>query len=142
MKDFFKGVAARATELGKEFAPDPKDVAQATNWVKKTAATTAEEATRLSQEAMKSNFMKITVAKAGTAMDAGVEFYKNLNASKVSQSVATPSPAENATASAPVNTLYDQLMKLDDLRQRGILTVEEFDIEKKKVLAQSASAGR
>lgn len=117
-------------------------MAQATNWVKKTAATTAEEAARLSQEAMKSNFMKTTVAKAGTAMDAGVEFYKNLNASKVSQPVATPSPAENATASPPVNTLYDQLMKLDDLRQRGILTVEEFDIEKKKVLAQSASAAR
>ena len=31
--------------------------------------------------------------------------------------------------------VYDRLRKLDDLRQKGILTDEEFELEKKKLLA-------
>jgi len=30
--------------------------------------------------------------------------------------------------------LYQELLKLDDLRQKGILTDDEFDAEKKKLL--------
>ena len=30
--------------------------------------------------------------------------------------------------------LYTELMKLDDLRKKGILTEEEFEAEKKKLL--------
>lgn len=33
--------------------------------------------------------------------------------------------------------LYTELIKLDDLRKRGILTEEEFQAEKKKVLSRS-----
>jgi hypothetical protein len=33
--------------------------------------------------------------------------------------------------------LYTELIKLDDLRKRGILTEEEFQAEKKKVLNRS-----
>ena len=38
---------------------------------------------------------------------------------------------------APVNDLYADLLKLDDLRKKGILTDEEFQAEKKKVLSRS-----
>ncbi|HEY5551071.1 MAG TPA: SHOCT domain-containing protein [Opitutaceae bacterium] len=60
-----------------------------------------------------------------------------------------PGAAELATAQSqqpqvraplpatPTDSLYDELLKLDDLRKRGILTDEEFDAEKKKVLARS-----
>ena len=33
--------------------------------------------------------------------------------------------------------LYEALLKLDDLRKKGILTDEEFQAEKKKVLSRS-----
>lgn len=42
------------------------------------------------------------------------------------------------TRPAPTTTdLYNDLMKLDELRQKGILTDEEFQAEKKKLLGRS-----
>lgn len=37
----------------------------------------------------------------------------------------------------PTDTLYNELMRLEDLRKRGILTDEEFQAQKKKVLERS-----
>jgi hypothetical protein len=37
----------------------------------------------------------------------------------------------------PTTDLYNDLMKLDDLRKKGILTDDEFQAEKKKVLSRS-----
>ncbi len=52
--------------------------------------------------------------------------------------VAPESPAPAATASSiSTDELYRELVKLDDLRKRGILTDEEFQAEKKKILARS-----
>lgn len=47
--------------------------------------------------------------------------------------VSVPAPAPVS----PVNDLYNDLLKLDDLHKRGILTDEEFQEEKKKVLNRS-----
>jgi hypothetical protein len=33
--------------------------------------------------------------------------------------------------------IFDELLKLDDLRDRGILTDEEFDVEKRKLLERN-----
>jgi hypothetical protein len=33
--------------------------------------------------------------------------------------------------------LFEELLKLDDLRDRGILTDEEFDMEKRKLLEKN-----
>lgn len=51
----------------------------------------------------------------------------------VAESVAAPRPA----AGTPTDDLYTELTKLDELRTRGILTDEEFQAEKKKVLSRS-----
>jgi len=45
---------------------------------------------------------------------------------------AAPAPPPDAT-----DALYKDLMKLDDLRKRGILTQEEFEAQKKKLLEKS-----
>ena len=53
--------------------------------------------------------------------------------------------SSNATASEPchgvpktdMEDIFDELLKLDDLRDRGILTDEEFDIEKRKLLERN-----
>jgi hypothetical protein len=43
-------------------------------------------------------------------------------------------PVAAPAARTPTDTLYNDLMKLDDLRKRGILTEEEFQAQKKKLL--------
>jgi len=45
---------------------------------------------------------------------------------------------QQAAASTPANTA-DQLAKLADLRDRGVISAEEFDREKAKVLGSSAT---
>ncbi len=42
-----------------------------------------------------------------------------------------------AAPATPTTNLYNDLLKLDELRKRGILTDEEFQSEKKKVLERS-----
>ena len=52
--------------------------------------------------------------------------------------VAPASPAPVAVSgTTPTDSLYNELLKLDDLRKRGILTEEEFQAEKKKILSRS-----
>ena len=52
---------------------------------------------------------------------------------------STPPPAPTAAPEKPVTTgdLYTALMQLDDLRKKGILTDEEFQSEKQKILKRS-----
>ena len=52
---------------------------------------------------------------------------------------ASPQPAPPAISEKPVTTgdLYNALMQLDDLRKKGVLTEEEFQSEKQKVLRRS-----
>jgi hypothetical protein len=57
----------------------------------------------------------------------------------------TSPPAEGSAPASPVaaapatstDDLYNELMKLDELRQKGILTEKEFQAEKKKILSRS-----
>ena len=48
-----------------------------------------------------------------------------------------PAPPVAASEKPAAGDLYTELIKLDDLRKRGILTEEEFQAEKKKVLNRS-----
>jgi hypothetical protein len=52
------------------------------------------------------------------------------------QTTATAAPAAPPaeTRARTVDELYDQLIKLDELRKRGILTDDEFEAQKKKLL--------
>lgn len=50
---------------------------------------------------------------------------------RVNQPTAAPSPA-----AAPQADLYAELLKLDDLRTRGLLTEAEFEAQKAKLLAR------
>ena len=45
-------------------------------------------------------------------------------------------PAERIEATGDHSDVYDKLLKLDELRDKGILTEEEFQREKKKLLDQ------
>jgi len=54
--------------------------------------------------------------------------------------VETAKPAATPVAkpaATPTDALYDELMKLEELRKKGVLTDEEFTAQKKKVLERS-----
>jgi hypothetical protein len=66
---------------------------------------------------------------AGAVVGAGVGLYKNLTKSGEGSAAAeTPAISHHA---------IDDLAKLDDLRQRGILTDDEFQAQKRKLLRRS-----
>jgi len=64
---------------------------------------------------------------AGAAIGAGVGVYKNLTKKG---NHAPPSLGESKTQI----DVHGELLKLDDLRQKGIISDTEFEIQKKKVL--------
>lgn len=55
----------------------------------------------------------------------------------VTTDAAAPAAAAPVAPPDATDTLYKDLMKLDDLRKRGILTQEEFEAQKKKLLEKS-----
>jgi hypothetical protein len=50
---------------------------------------------------------------------------------------AAPAVTESAERPTATGDLYSDLLKLDDLRKKGILTDKEFQSEKKKILNRS-----
>jgi hypothetical protein len=63
--------------------------------------------------------------------------FKALNPGEVEQLNSAPAALENGERPGGTGDLYNDLLKLDDLRKKGILTDEEFQAEKKKVLNRS-----
>jgi hypothetical protein len=71
--------------------------------------------------------------------------FKALEASDPELHTPVPAAAADGSPAAsyapapatPTDELYNELTKLDDLRKRGILTDEEFQAQKKKVLDRS-----
>ena len=47
----------------------------------------------------------------------------------------TPRPQPHATETAKPKDVYTELLKLDDLRKRGVITDSEFDSQKAKLLS-------
>jgi hypothetical protein len=83
-------------------------------------------------------FMLMAIAKAKVvfkALDAGDPQLR----SEPTPAPLVERPAAVAAAERPavVGDLYGDLLKLDELRKKGILTEEEFQSEKRKVLERS-----
>lgn len=77
-----------------------------------------------------------TVTVTFKALDAG-DIALTMNEPVPVTDVRKKTAAVTTAAYSPTNDLYSDLMKLDDLRKKGILTDEEFQSEKKKVLDRS-----
>lgn len=120
----------------------------ALNWAKSAARTTGYEASRLGREIVRSDFVKDAAKGAavgavvaipvpligpalGAAIGAGLGAYKNLSkpAAQKPQSISNNNP--------PTQNICEDLEKLDDLRQRGILTESEFTTQKIRLLSDS-----
>ncbi|MBV5330016.1 MAG: SHOCT domain-containing protein [Chlorobium sp.] len=155
MFDKLKGLAEKAIDtmsstvvligdLNGDGKVDEEDARIAAEWTKKTANSIGDEISRLGKEAIHSDLAKdaasgavigavvslpvpIIGPMAGAAIGAGLGVYKNFT--KTNQ----PAPVIIDHVQFPKD-VHAELIKLDDLRQKNIISEVEFETQKKKIL--------
>ena len=135
------GVATRVGDLNGDGVVDAEDARIATQWAKEKASAIGDEASKLGKAAVRSDLAKDAASGAavgavvavpipvigpafGAVVGAGLGMYKNV----------TKGGSASASAHALPMDIHSELLKLDDLRQKGVLSEEEFEIQKKKIL--------
>lgn len=135
------GVATRVGDLNGDGVVDAEDARIATQWAKEKASAIGDEASKLGKAAVRSDLAKDAASGAavgavvavpipvigpafGAVVGAGLGMYKNV----------TKGGSASASAHALPTDIHSELLKLDDLRQKGVLSEEEFEIQKKKIL--------
>lgn len=73
-------------------------------------------------------------ATLGSCPDVVVQANQSLKAEVTTREEKAEPEAKKESAPAVQKDLYTELIKLDDLRKRGLLTEEEFQAEKRKLL--------
>lgn len=153
--DALSSAASKAGAFVQEHKPDDQEIAQAKAWVKNAATATAEEATRMGKEVIQSEMARDAAKGAavgaaiavpvplvgpvfGGLVGAGIGVYANLTRSRPAAPPVIPAAAPQPTTviemATPARDVPAELRKLHDLLKEGILTQEEFDAQKKKVL--------
>lgn len=139
-KDAIASAAVAVGDLNGDGVVDEKDAQIAAAWTRRTAGEVADEAGRLGKEALRSDLVKDAASGAaigavvavplpvvgpiaGAAVGAGLGVYKNLTKKGPPPSV-TPQRVDT----------HAELLKLADLRDRGILAESEFAEQKRKLL--------
>ena len=147
--DALASAAVRAAAMTQDHPPDAQAMALAKERLQRMAAATVVEV----KDAMKSDLARDAAKGAaigavvavpvpvigpvmGAIVGAGVGAYVNLTRAK------TDAPKSGATVQAPVSAdaapatgMYAELLQLNELLQKGILTQAEFDAQKVRVLA-------
>ncbi len=135
------GVATRVGDLNGDGVVDSEDARIATQWAKEKASAIGDEASKLGKAAVRSDLAKDAASGAavgavvavpipvigpafGAVVGAGLGIYKNVTKGGSASTSAQALPAD----------IHSELLKLDDLRQKGVLSEEEFEIQKKKIL--------
>ena len=141
-KDAVTKTTVLLTDLNGDGKVDEEDARIAAEWAKKQAVSLGNEAARLGKEAARSNLAKDAATGAvvgaaiaipvpvigpvfGAAIGAIIGAYRSLTG-KTTASGATQAQSQDS---------HGELLKLQDLREKGVLTEDEFQREKKRVLA-------
>ena len=144
-KEAVTSVATNLCDLNGDGKVDQEDAKIAAEWARKTANAAGDEALKLGKHAIESDMVKDAAAGAavgaavaipvpvigplaGAAVGAGVGVYKNLTKKE------SPAPRVIEPSQGPKD-VYAELLKLDELRQKGIITEAEFDNQKAKLLS-------
>lgn len=133
--DALTSAAVKAAAMTQDHQPDAQEMALAKARLQRMAAATVVEVkdalkSDLARDAAKGAAIGAVVAVPvpvlgsvmGAVMGAGVGVYTHLTRAK--------------TASTPAQGMYAELLQLDDLLKKGILTQEEFEAQKAKVLGR------
>lgn len=142
IKDAADKVADTASNIANH-----EDTKAAIKWTKDTVRVAADEAVELGKRAARSDLAKDAATGAGigavvavpvpligpalgAAIGAGAGVYMSLTkGGKKSAATALEAPPDE-----PRKSHTDQLLELDDLRQRGVLTQDEFERKKRDIL--------
>lgn len=158
MKEKIKNVVEKAKEtisttailvgdLNGDGKVDQEDAKIAAEWAKKNASELGKEVKKIGKEAAQSDMVKDAAAGAavgaaiaipvpvigplaGAAIGAGLGVYKNIIKKETSLH-----PRKEQEASP--KDIHTELLKFDELRQKGILTDAEFEIQKSKLLGET-----
>ena len=143
MVAYVQGKAGQASQSVTAFV-ESDDAKAAVKWTKQAASTVASEAVDLGKRASRSEMAKDAATGAavgaviavpipivgpvfGAIVGAGLGVAKNL----------TSDGSKSSEASAPSVDLHKALTDLEDLRQKGIITSEEFEAQKKQILRRN-----
>lgn len=148
--------AARKTaDYVQAHKPTEQDLAQAKAMALKAGRAVADETVALGKEVAQSKTFKDAAKGAGVGavaaipipiigpavgavIGAGAGIYLGSRSQPQAQLPAlAPSPPQAVlidVEAAPPKDLYAELLKLDELRQKGLLTNEEFEVQKQKLL--------
>lgn len=161
LKNFFGIVKESVESAGERLKEKIEDISKhentkvAVRWLGDTATKTANEAGKLGKEVIQSEMAKDVAGGAavgaliavpipvigpaiGAVIGAGLGVYKNISkAQKREPSLMTPTHPSAGTRGGEYLEVSTELIKLDELRQKGIINDAEFDDQKKKILARS-----
>lgn len=143
-KEAISTTANLVGDLNGDGKVDHEDLKIAAEWAKKSASAVGDEAAKLGREAMRSDMLKDAAAGAavgaalavpipvigpiaGGTVGAGLGVYKNIIKKDSGSHQMKELPVAPKDAHA-------ELLKFDDLRQKGIISDTEFDAQKNKLL--------
>ncbi len=150
MLNMMKDLAWKATEAITSTATSVGDLVTgkeaqgAADWIKQTASTVGDEAVRMGtgvvqsdivQDAGKGALLGAVVAvplpiigpAIGASIGASVGVYKNLTKPDQSLNILPPSPESQVD-------FYAEMLKFEELKQKGIISEDEFLTLKKRLL--------
>lgn len=144
-----KGLANKAVTFAEQHKPSDAKLEAAKAWTLKAASDTASSAMRMGKESLKSEFAKDVAKGAGVGaviavpvpivgpvlgaiVGGGMAAYSNITRPTTHVTYQNASPA--SFPNVPVKDMHSELLKLDDLLKKGILTEQEFDTQKAKIL--------
>lgn len=147
MKAFIQEKTEQATNSVKAFV-DHEDTKAAVAWTKDAYNTAADEAVALGKRVVDSELGKdaATGAAIGAVVAVPIPVIGPIFGAVVGagagmalgRKLGTPNkpvePDRKPAITQPDVDIHKRLIDLDDLRQKGILSQDEFDAEKKKVL--------
>lgn len=146
VKETISTTAVLVGDLSGDGKIDHEDAKIAAEWAKKRACAVGDEAVKIGKEAMHSEMVKDAAAGAavgaaiaipvpvigpfaGAAIGAGLGVYKNILKKESNSQQAKEQPV------VPKD-VHSELIKFDELRQKGIITDAEFEIQKNKLLRE------
>ena len=152
MKAYIKEAAEKTTKSVNTFV-EHEDTKAAVAWTKQAVTTVADETVAMGKRAAKSEMGKdaATGAAIGAAVAVPIPIIGPIFGAVVGagagiaiglmsgESKKTDSPSRQAALGVPDIDIHKRLIDLDDLRQKGILSQEEFEIEKSKVLGRGTA---
>jgi len=144
IKEAISTTANLIGDLNGDGKVDHEDAKIAAEWAKKCSSAVGDEAAKVGKEALQSEMVRDAAAGAavgaaiaipipvigplaGAAIGAGLGVYKNIlrkdsNAHQVKEQPAVP------------KDVHAELLKFNELRQKGIITDADFEIQKSKLL--------